>query len=95
MLLAGLDGIKRKISPGAPTDENLYHMSAEKLAKIPHAPEDLSQALDALEKDHQFLLDGGVFTKSYLADFIATKRDEVADERKRPTPSEFFKYYDA
>ena len=95
MLLAGLDGIKHKINPGAPTDENLYHMSAEKLAKIPHAPEDLSQALDALEGDHTFLLEGGVFTKSYLADFIATKREEVADERKRPTPSEFFKYYDA
>ncbi len=94
MLLAGLDGIKKKIGPGSPTDENLYQMDPKKLARIPHAPEDLSEALDALEKDHAFLLEGGVFTKQYLMDFIATKRDEVADERKRPTPSEFYKYYD-
>lgn len=94
MLLAGLDGIKRKIDPGKPTDENLYSMDSAKLAKIPNAPHDLSEALDELEAGHQFLLEGGVFTKQYLTDFIAVKRDEVADERKRPTPGEFFKYYD-
>jgi glutamine synthetase len=69
-------------------------MEPEKLAKITRAPEDLNDALDALEKDHQFLLEGGVFNKKFLMDFIAVKRDEVADERKRPTPGEFFKYYD-
>jgi glutamine synthetase len=94
LLLAGLDGIKRKLDPGAPTDENLYEMSDEKLAKIPHAPKDLSAALDALEKDHAFLLEGNVFNKKFLDDFVAVKRDEVSDERKRPTPGEFFKYYD-
>jgi glutamine synthetase len=94
MLLAGLDGIKHKIDPGSPTDENLYQMDATKLAKIPHAPEDLSEALDALEADHQFLLEGGVFTKKFLTDFIEVKRGEIADERKRPTPGEYFKYYD-
>lgn len=94
MLLAGLDGIKNKIEPGAPTDQNLYQMDPAKLAKITRAPEDLNEALNALEKDHQFLLDGGVFNKKFLDDFIAVKRDEVADERKRPTPGEFFKYYD-
>ena len=94
MLMAGLDGVKHKIDPGKPTDENLYHMDPEKLSKIPHAPEDLSEALDALEADHQFLLQGGVFNKKFLSDYIAVKRDEVADERKRPTPGEFFKYYD-
>ena len=94
MLLAGLDGVKRKLDPGKPTDENLYQMDAAKLARIQHAPQDLSEALDALEADSGFLLEGGVFTKQYLADFIAVKRDEVADERKRPSPSEFFRYYD-
>ncbi len=94
MLLAGLDGINRKIDPGAPTDENLYHMDAAKLLKIPHAPEDLSEALDSLEADMGFLLDGGVFTKKFLTDFIGVKREEMADERKRPTPAEFFRYYD-
>ncbi len=94
MLMAGLDGIRYKIEPGKPTDENLYQMDLAKLARIPHAPEDLAEALDELEADHNFLLEGGVFTKQYLTDFIAVKRDEVADERKRPSPSEFFKYYD-
>ena len=94
LLLAGLDGVKNKIDPGAPTDENLYEMDASKLAKIPHAPHDLSGALDALEKDHKFLLEGGVFNKKFLDDYVAVKRAEVADERKRPTAGEFFKYYD-
>lgn len=94
MLLAGLDGIKNKIDPGAATDENLYQMDSKKLAKITHAPEDLSEALDALESDHTFLTRSGVFTKKFLDDFVSVKRDEVADERRRTTPGEFFKYYD-
>ncbi len=94
MLMAGLDGIKKKMSPGSPTDENLYEMSPSKLNKIPHAPHDLSAALNALEADHSFLLEGSVFTQSFLEDYIASKRAEVAEERKRPTPHEFFKYYD-
>lgn len=94
MLLAGLDGIKHKINPGTPTDENLYQMDPKKLEKIPHAPEDLSQALDALESDMGFLTSSGVFTQKFLDDFIAVKREEVADERRRPTAGEFFKYYD-
>ncbi len=94
MLLAGLDGIRNKIDPGAPTDQNLYDLDEKKLAKIPHAPETLDKALDALERDHDFLIDSGVFTEDYLRDFVAVKRAEVADERKRPSPSEFFRYYD-
>ncbi len=94
MLLAGLDGIKNKIDPGAPTDQNLYELSPEKLARIPRAPVDLEGALNALEKDNKFLLEGGVFNMKFLEDFIAVKRGEVSDERKRPTAGEFFKYYD-
>ena len=94
MLLAGLDGVQRELDPGLATDENLYEMESAKLAKIPHAPEDLSAALDALEADHGFLTESGVFSEKFLADYIAVKRSEIADERKRPTPSEFFKYYD-
>ena len=94
MLLAGLDGIEKKMDPGSPTDENLYEMDAKKLSRIPHAPEDLSSALDALEADHAFLTESGVFSEKFLEDYIAMKRGEIADERKRPTPSEFCKYYD-
>ncbi len=94
MLLAGLDGIKRKLDPGQPTDQNLYELEHSKLAKIPHAPEDLSHALDCLERDHSFLLEGGVFTQGFIDDFMAVKRQEVAEERKRPTPHEFYRYFD-
>lgn len=94
MLMAGLDGIKRKIHPGNPTDQNLYEMDHGKLAKIPHAPHDLSGALDALERDHAFLLEGGVFTQGFIDDYVTVKRAEVSEERKRPTPHEFFRYFD-
>ncbi|TSC79251.1 MAG: glutamine synthetase [Candidatus Peregrinibacteria bacterium Gr01-1014_25] len=95
LLLAGLDGINRKLSPGAHTDQNLYEMDDTSLAKIPHAPADLSAALDALETDHAFLTESGVFSEDFLAAYIAGKRAEVSEERMRPTPSEYFKYFDA
>ena len=94
MLLAGIDGIKRKLSPGDATDQNLYEMPEEKLRSIPRAPHNLSEALDALERDHEFLTSGGVFSQKFLDDYIAGKRAEVSDEARRPTPSEFFRYFD-
>lgn len=94
LLLAGLDGIQRKLEPGAHTDENLYHMEASKLAKIKHAPATLMDALDALEADHDFLTKDGVFSEEFISAYIAGKRDEAAEEAKRPTPHEFFRYYD-
>ena len=95
LLLAGLDGIERGLVPGQHTDQNLYQMSAEDLAKIKHAPADLNQALDALEADHAFLTKPGVFSEAFISSFIEQKRGEVADERMRPTASEFFRYFDA
>jgi len=94
LLLAGLDGIEKGMMPGEHTDGNLYDMAPEKLAKIKHAPASLDEALDALEQDHDFLLKGGVFSKDFLMNFIAGKRAEAADEAKRPTASEFYRYYD-
>ena len=95
MLMAGLDGIENGIDPGAFTEENLYHMDAERLAKIPHAPGSLSEALDCLEADHAFLISKGVFSKSFLENFIAQKRAEASDEAMRPTANEYFRYFDA
>jgi glutamine synthetase len=94
MLLAGLDGIKNKIDPGAPTDQNLYTMAEAELKKIKKAPASLGEALDELEKDSKFLLDGGVFTQDFLDDYVACKRGEIEDEGRRPTPNEFFRYFD-
>ncbi|TSC58205.1 MAG: glutamine synthetase [Candidatus Peregrinibacteria bacterium Greene0416_19] len=94
LLLAGLDGIERGLDPGKHTDQNLYHMSPEELSHIKHAPATLNDALDALEEDHAFLTKSGVFSESFLMNFIAWKRAEAAEEAMRPTPSEYFRYYD-
>ena len=94
LLMAGLDGIERKLDPGSYTDQNVYHMSAETLATIPHAPGTLCEALNALERDHTFLTERGVFSESFLQNFIAQKRGEAAEEMSYPTPHEYFRYFD-
>ncbi|MBI4129357.1 glutamine synthetase, partial [Candidatus Peregrinibacteria bacterium] len=94
MLLAGLDGIERELDPGPSTDENLYHMNHAALAKIPNTPGSLTEALDALEKDHAFLTQHDVFSEDFLTSYIAGKRAEAQEEAMRPTPNEFFRSYD-
>jgi glutamine synthetase len=96
MLMAGLDGIKRGLDPGAPMDVDLYELGPSDLAVIPKTPGSLEEALDALEGDHEFLLHGAVFTKDLIATWIAAKREhEVAAVRARPHPYEFLLYHDA
>ena len=95
MLCAGLDGIKNKIDPGSPLDKNIYELSPEELAKVPSTPGSLDLALEALEKDHEFLIQGGVFTKDFIENWISYKLDtEVNPLRLRPHPYEFSLYYD-
>ena len=95
MLCAGLDGIKNKIDPGSPLDKNIYELSPEELAKVPSTPGSLDLALEALEKDHEFLIQGGVFTKDFIENWISFKLDtEVNPLRLRPHPYEFSLYYD-
>ena len=95
MLCAGLDGIKNKIDPGEPLDKNIYELSPEELAKVPSTPGSLDLALEALEKDHDFLIEGGVFTKDFIENWISYKLDtEVNPMRLRPHPYEFSLYYD-
>ena len=95
MLMAGLDGIKNKLDPGKPTDADLFELSAEELKHIPTVPGSLDEALDALEKDHQFLLEGNVFTKDVIDVWLEYKRKrEVDSVRMRPHPYEFYLYFD-
>ena len=94
LTMAGLDGILNKIDPGEPMDKNLYELPPEELAKVPQVPGSLSEAIEALEADHEFLLKGDVFTKDFLDMWIATKRKEHDAMRLRPHPYEFFLYYD-
>ena len=95
MLMAGLDGIKNKINPGDPTDINLYAASDEVLSKIQSTPGSLAESLEALEKDHAFLLEGDVFTKDVIETYISYKKESEVDPINiRPHPHEFKLYYD-
>ncbi|MDR7522100.1 MAG: type I glutamate--ammonia ligase [Armatimonadota bacterium] len=96
MTMAGLDGIKNRIDPGEPMDVDLYELPPSKAAKVKQVPGSLDAALAALEKDHGFLLEGGVFTEDLIETYIETKRKKDVDFiRLRPHPSEFYLYYDA
>ncbi len=94
LLLAGLDGVLNKIEPGEPMDKNLYELPPEEMAKVPQVPGSLGEALDHLERDHEFLLKGNVFTRDFLEMWVAHKRKEHDALRLRPHPYELFLYYD-
>jgi glutamine synthetase len=96
MLMAGLDGIQNKIHPGEPLDKNIYDLSPSELKKVPSVPSSLDAALNALEKDHEFLLKGDVFTEDVIETWLDYKRKNEHDAvRLRPHPYEFFLYFDA
>lgn len=96
LLMAGMDGIINKIDPGKPLDKDIYDMSREELRHVPSAPGSLSQAIEALQNDHDFLLRGDVFTKDTIEVWIEYKKEkEIAPMALRPHPYEFMLYYDA
>ena len=95
MLMAGLDGIQNKMHPGEPMDKDIYALSPEDLKEVPQMPGSLEQSLETLERDHEFLLRGGVFTKDAIEEWLAFKRNkELNPIRMRPTPYEFYLYFD-
>lgn len=95
LLMAALDGIENRIDPGQPLDKDIYSLSPEELAKVPSTPGSLEGALNALEKDHEFLLKGDVFTDDVIEKWIGYKRENEVDAiRMRPHPHEFKLYYD-
>jgi len=95
ILMAMIDGIENKIDPGDPLDKNIYDLPPEELAQIPSAPGSLSEALDCLEKDCDFLLKGGVFTEEVIKTWIDYKREkEIKAVNLRPHPHEYMLYYD-
>ncbi|MBI3760373.1 MAG: type I glutamate--ammonia ligase [Chloroflexi bacterium] len=96
LLLAGLDGIKNTIDPGEAADYDLYDLEPEEAARIEQVPGSLSEALAALESDHEFLYAGDVFTPDVIETWIEYKRTKEVDPiRLRPHPYEFYLYYDA
>ena len=94
-LLAGIDGIKNRIEPPAPIDKDLYELPPEEHAEIAQVPATLEEALDNLERDHDFLTEGDVFSEDLIATWIDYKRTHEIDPiRLRPHPHEFELYYD-
>lgn len=93
LMMAGLDGVRNKMDPGAPMEEDLYELSSEEIAKIPRVCASLEEALDALRADKAFLLEGGVFTEDLINAYIDLKMAEVTRLRAAPHPVEFDMYY--
>ena len=98
ILMAGLDGIKNQIDPHeagwGPYDFNLFDLSDEEKEKIEGLPATLAEALDELEKDHDYLTAGGVFPEELIKKFISMKRADNDEIQRYPSPMEFLKYYD-
>jgi glutamine synthetase len=97
-LMAGIDGIRRRLDPTAlgfgPVEENIFAWPAEQRARIQALPTSLEAALEALERDQAFLLEGGVFSAEMIERWIAKKRAEERAVRDRPHPYEIELYYD-
>ncbi|MFA7564916.1 MAG: type I glutamate--ammonia ligase, partial [Candidatus Neomarinimicrobiota bacterium] len=95
MLMAAIDGIKNKIDPGEPLDRDIYEMTPQELEKYPKTPKNLAEAIDALEKDYEFLIVDDVFTTDLIQTWINWKREKELHELSlRPHPYEFYLYYD-
>jgi glutamine synthetase len=95
MLMAMLDGIKNKMNPGEPLDKDIYDLEPEELSKVAKTPASLEEALDRLQRDHEFLLQGEVFTSDVIDTWIWYKREKEVDAiRLRPHPYEFALYFD-
>jgi glutamine synthetase len=95
MMMAGMDGIKNKIEPPAPVDKDLYELPPEELKDIAQVPSSLDAVINRLEEDHDYLLEGGVFTPDLIETWIQLKRENEIDPlRLRPHPYEFALYYD-
>jgi glutamine synthetase len=93
--MAAIDGIENKISPGEPMDKDIYDLPPEELKNVPKTPYSLAEALAALEKDHEFLLRGDVFTPDVIETWLSYKRENDVDAiRLRPHPYEFCLYFD-
>jgi glutamine synthetase len=95
LAMAGLDGVERKLDPGKPLDEDIYELPPEAIREVPQMPGSLAEALDSLERSHEFLLKGDVFTRDVVRMWVDYKRAREVDPiRLRPVPHEFTLYFD-
>jgi glutamine synthetase len=98
-LLAGLDGIRQHMDPSAlgfgPIDQNIFAWTEEQRRGIKPLPRSLQEALEALERDHEFLLQGGVFDEGQITEWVKVKYQEDYAVRTRPHPFEMELYFDS
>jgi len=94
ILLAGMDGVKKKIEPPEPVDEDLYSISPERAAslRVGKLPKDLSEAIEELQSDKEYLKPA--FTDSLLDKIIQIEKKEITEVSARPHPYEYHLYFD-
>jgi glutamine synthetase len=93
MLMAGLDGVRKKIDPGDPREENIYEISSEDAGSLRAVPTSMEAAVSALGNDHDYLLQEGVFTQDVIDHYISLKEQEARDVFLHPVPAEFVHYF--
>ena len=93
LMMAGLDGIKHQIDPGEAMDKDLYDLPPEEAKDIPTVCHSLDQALDALDRDREFLKAGGVMNDDFIDAYIGLKMQEVTKFRAATHPLEYQMYY--
>jgi len=93
MLMAGLDGIENRIHPGEAMEKNLYDLPPEEEKVIPTVALSLQEALQALDRDRDFLRKGDVFRDDLIDAYIALKQQEVMRLNATTHPVEFDMYY--
>ena len=93
LMMAGLDGIQNKLHPGDAMDKDLYDLPPEEEKKLKLVSFSLSESLDALDADREFLKAGGVFTDDLINPYIDLKMKDVTRLRMATHPIEFDMYY--
>lgn len=93
MMMAGLDGIQKKIHPGDAMDKDLYDLPPEELIDVPTVCSSLEQAMEHLRMDHEFLVQGDVFSRDFINNYISMKEEEITKIRSLTHPYEFELYY--
>jgi len=92
-MMAGLDGIAKKIDPGPSMDKDLYSLPPEELKNIPTVCGSLRQAMESLDADRDFLKAGGVMDDDFIDSYIDLKMEDVMRVETHPHPVEFDMYY--
>ncbi len=93
MMMAGLDGIQRKLHPGDAMDKNLYDLPRKELAEIPRVAGSLGEAVSHLKNDCEFLLQGDVFTQDFIDAYIGLCETDIMYLNSMVHPAEFELYY--